>query len=370
VIFLVSCKTLREYLADIAPPYLEADWDNSGPQILSGREQVGAVMIGLDPSLDFISTGVEAGADLLLTHHPLIFSRLSKIDRNTLTGKKVCSLIENQLDLIAIHTPMDQSSSGLSQGLADRLELNSTSPLKPAGKANLFKLEVFVPETVKEKVLSALLDAGAGRVGNYSDSYYSSSGQGHFKPLESSDPYTGEKNRAQSTEEVKLEFMVRKKFRTRVVSALERSHPYEEPGFSLYETDRQETGLGLGRLGKWDEERDLGEVKSLVNRTLGVDREEIKTSGKLTEPIKWIGASPGAGGEAIKPARRAGLELLITGELDYHERQEAVETGLTVMEIGHYHSEKVFVPWTRDLLRERFDSDELTIELYEEEDKS
>ncbi|MFB6215034.1 MAG: Nif3-like dinuclear metal center hexameric protein, partial [Candidatus Bipolaricaulia bacterium] len=79
-----------------------------------------------------------------------------------------------------------------------------------------------------------------------------------------------------------------------------------------------------------------------------------------------VASSPGSGGAAVKPARDSGVGLLITGELDYHERLEACESGLTVIEVGHYHSEKVFTPWVRDLLRERFTGDELQIEFHEE----
>ncbi len=370
MIFLVLYRTLRGYLEELAPSYLEADWDNSGPQVDPNREKVEKLLIGLDPTLDLILQGAETGADLLLTHHPLIFSGLDKIDRNTLTGKKIFSLIENELGLISIHTSMDQSSRGISQGLAERLKLKSTRPLKPITGTNLLKLEVFVPEEQEEKVTKALLEAGAGEIGNYSDSYYRSRAEGNFKPGESADPYTGRQNETASTEEVKLEFLLKRKFQNRVISTLNRVHPYEQPGFSLVKTERREDGVGLGRLGKWDGKKSMNEIQSLIENSLNVSSDEIKLSGAPTEPVEWVGTSPGAGGEAVKPTLQSGAKLLITGELDYHERGDAVENGLAVIEVGHYHSEKVFMGWLRDLLREKFTSSELTIELYEEEDKS
>ncbi|MCF7876040.1 Nif3-like dinuclear metal center hexameric protein [Candidatus Bipolaricaulota bacterium] len=361
---------MRGYLEELAPSYLEADWDNSGSQVDPNQEKIEKVLIGLDPTLDFILQGRGTGADLLLTHHPLIFSRLDKIDRNTLTGKKIFSLIENGLGLISIHTPMDQSSRGISQGLAERLKLKSTRPLKSITGANLFKLEVFVPEGQEEKVTEALLEAGAGEIGDYSDSYYRSRAEGNFKPGESADPYAGRQNETTSTKEVKLEFLLKRKFQDRVISTLNRVHPYEQPGFSLVKTERKEDGVGLGRLGKWDGERNMNKIQSLIEKSLNVSPDEITLSGNPTEPVEWVGTSPGAGGEAVKPTLQSGAKLLITGELDYHERGDAVENGLAVIEVGHYHSEKVFIEWTRDLLRENFTSSELTIELYEEEDKS
>ncbi len=370
VIFLVLYSTLLDYLEEIAPPYLEADWDNSGPQIDPGQESLEKVLIGLDPTENLITTGIEKEADLLITHHPLIFSPLNKVDTSAPTGKKLLSLARNRTGLTAIHTPFDQSGRGLSGALAERLELELTRPLKSLGESNLLKLEVFVPESEEEKVVESLVKAGAGEVGNYRESYYRLEAGGHFKPMESAEPYLGRGERTQSTQEVKLEFLVRRKFKKRILSTLTSVHPYEEPAFSLLETERREGNVGLGRIGKWERARDLSRAKNFVARSLRIEEKEISASGELAGPVEWVATSPGAGGEAIDPALNSSLELLITGELDYHERLEALERGLVVMEVGHRNSEKIFTPYLRELLRERFTPDELTIEVSEEVDKS
>ncbi len=112
MIFLVRYSTLLEFLEEIAPPYLESKWDNSGPQVTPDQENIDKILIGLDPSLELIEKGVRKEADLLLTHHPLIFSSLKNLDQESLTGQKIFSLIHNRMGLISIHTPFDQSEKG------------------------------------------------------------------------------------------------------------------------------------------------------------------------------------------------------------------------------------------------------------------
>jgi len=366
VIFLVLYATLREYLEEIAPSYLASDWDNSGPQVDLNQEKIERVLIGLDPTIELINQGIKKEADLLITHHPLIFSELKKLDSNSLTGSKILTLIQNDLGLLSIHTSFDRSAKGLSLGLAKRLQLTSTEPLESSKGPNLFRLVVFVPESEEEEVIEELSNAGAGKTENYRNSYYKSTVKGSFTPSKNAEPYVGRPDQTESTEEIKLEFLVCPKYKRKVTSALYRSHPYEEPGFLFEETERPDPNVGLGRLGKWGTKKDLKDIKSVVSNGLNLKEEQISVHGSITNPIQWVATSPGAGGAAIDPAMNSGVDLLITGELDYHERLEAQERGLTVMEIGHFHSEKVFAPWLKKLLRDQFDSEELKIELHGE----
>jgi dinuclear metal center YbgI/SA1388 family protein len=367
VIFLVLYRTLQNYLEKIAPSYLESDWDNSGPQVTTNQETLEEILIGLDPTTEFIEKGIARESDLLITHHPLIFSELEKLDGGTLTGKKLMDLASYGMDLLAIHTPFDVSARGLSHGLAKRLQLEKLTPLKTSSAPNLLKLSVFVPKTGEEMVKEALVESGAGEVGNYRESYYKSRAEGSFRATESADPSRGEAGETEKTEEVKLEFLLSPKYRRKVVSALHGVHPYEEPGFSLEETERQEPGVGLGRIGEWRDSRGPDEVKSLIAASLEMSRKKIRFTGNLEEKIKRVATSPGAGGPAVNPAIDSEVDLLITGELDYHERTDARERGLAIMEVGHFHSEKVFVPRLKELLREEFSPEALSIELFEGE---
>ncbi len=366
VIFLVLHRTLQKYLEKIAPSYLESDWDNSGPQVELDQEELEEVLIGLDPTIEFIEKGVEAGTDLLITHHPLVFSELNKLDLNSPTGQKIDTLTRNRVGLTAIHTPFDRSARGLSQGLAKTLGLGNLSPLKRSKSPDLLKLTVFVPKADEERVKDALLESGAGTLGSYRNSYYRSEAEGNFTPTEDANPELGQPGRTKKTQESRLEFLLSPKYRDEVLSTLKRVHPYEAPGFSIEETKRKDQKVGLGRLGEWDQSMDLDEITSLVANRLETSKDDMIVTGELTGSISRVATSPGAGGEAVNSALGSGVELLITGELDYHERLEASERGLTVIEAGHFNTEKVFIPRLKELLREEFSPEALEIDLYGE----
>lgn len=366
VIFLVRQRALYSFLDNLAPPYLESDWDNSGPQVDLDRETIEKIMIGLDPTLELIQKGVKEGADLLITHHPLIFSELDKLDLGSLTGGKIESLLKNDIGLLAVHTPFDLAARGLSHGLGKTLQLNDLTPLTNPADANLLKLTVFVPEDDEEKVKKGLLKADAGQVGNYRNSYYRTESRGFFAPTESADPDRGTPGRVEETDEIKLEFLLKKERRPEVLSTLKRLHPYEEPGFSIEEIQRNDPEVGLGRVGRWGRSKNPGEIREFLGNRLNMDEEDLKITGNLPEEVTWVAASPGAGGSAVKPAASSRADLLVTGELDYHERLEASERGLVVVEAGHYNSEKVFIPWLKELLREEFSPEDLEIDLYGE----
>jgi len=364
VILLVTYKAIQEFLDYIAPPYLEEEWDNSGIQIKHNLQKVNTLLIGLDPTLDFVRKGIEDNADILISHHPLFFNPLTGIDTTSLIGKKVAELVSNQIGLLSIHTPFDLAENGLSQALAEKLNLRSIHTLQSSDVARLLRLVVFVPKSYENEITSGLLGLGLGKVGKYKNSYYRSDSEGFFEPSESASPDVGKTDQKQCTKESRLEFLLKPQLKGRAISKLLDIHPYEEPAYTLEKTERIDWDVGLGRTGQLKKPTDYNQVIHFIRTSFNVKENEIIKTGKPGKPINTIAVSPGAGGSSIKPALSAGVDLLVTGELDYHERLEAEETGLAVLELGHYNSEKIFVPWLSQLLEEEFSESKLKIHQY------
>lgn len=91
------------------------------------------------------------------------------------------------------------------------------------------KLEIFVPQGHVEKVRDALVETGVGVIGNYDHCFAISQVQGSFRPLEGSDPFDGKVGRISITVEYKLEVNCRREVVKEAITAVRRSHPYEEP---------------------------------------------------------------------------------------------------------------------------------------------
>ena len=101
--------------------------------------------------------------------------------------------------------------------------------------SNILKIVVFVPKTHLKKVILAIGDAGAGRIGNYSHCTFTSSGIGRYKPLDGAKPFIGKVDEFESVKEEKLEFICNRSISKKVISEMRKAHPYEEVAFDIYE---------------------------------------------------------------------------------------------------------------------------------------
>jgi hypothetical protein len=97
------------------------------------------------------------------------------------------------------------------------------------------KLVVFVPAAALDRVRDALFEAGAGRIGEYERCSWYTEGTGTFRGGEGTQPAVGEAGREERVPELRLETVFPAENRERVVDALCRAHPYEEPAFDVYE---------------------------------------------------------------------------------------------------------------------------------------
>ncbi len=131
---MTTVQDILDYVQSLAPAYMKEDWDNAG--LLCGRSdrQVKTVLVALDPFDSIIDEAVSLGADLIVTHHPLIFrDRLTAINDSTPLGRSLLRLIENRIAAINAHTNYDCAPGGVNDILADTLGLENIQVLNPSG---------------------------------------------------------------------------------------------------------------------------------------------------------------------------------------------------------------------------------------------
>ena len=97
----------------------------------------------------------------------------------------------------------------------------------------MYILVVYVPESYIEQVKEALFSAKAGKCGNYDRCCWQILGQGQFRPLEGSHPFSGKKGRQESINEYRLEMIVEDPYIPHVLQSLLKNHPYEKPAYHL-----------------------------------------------------------------------------------------------------------------------------------------
>ena len=116
-------------MENFAPNYLKEDFDNVGLMVGDREKDVNRVILALDCTLDVIEEAKENKADLIITHHPLIFRKPSNITTDTLQGKKIIELIKNDISLYSSHTNLDSSLNGLNHTIAKLLGFNESKIL-------------------------------------------------------------------------------------------------------------------------------------------------------------------------------------------------------------------------------------------------
>ncbi len=131
----VRLAEIIQVLEGIAPASLAEEWDNVGLQLGDPRALVRSVWVALDPSPAVVSGACRSGADLLITHHPLFFRPMERIDLQTPLGAIVAQAVRDGLSVVAVHTNLDAVSKGLNDLLARRLGLRGLRPLIPSRSA-------------------------------------------------------------------------------------------------------------------------------------------------------------------------------------------------------------------------------------------
>ena len=150
---MTTVADILNFIEGIAPPYMKMDWDNCG--LLCGRKnkEIRKILVALDPFRNVIQEAIDLGADLIVTHHPLIFRNpLMAVNEDTETGRCVLELMEHGIAAINAHTNLDLVPGGVNDVLAQTLGLQDIQIINPIENYGLLRCG-----TVTEQPLPAFL---------------------------------------------------------------------------------------------------------------------------------------------------------------------------------------------------------------------
>lgn len=348
----IKCQTIAGILDELAPRSLAESWDNVGLLTGDGRKTVNRVMVCLDAPEWVIEEAIENKVDMIISHHPMIFSGIKRVNTDTAIGRKLIRLIKNDISLYCLHTNFDIVSGGLNDIFARELGFSQWTIIEETYREKLLKLVVYVPAGHEDSVADAICLAGAGYIGKYSNCTFRSRGTGTFEPQEGTKPFIGSVGSLERVEEFRVETIVPEKRLSKVIGAMLKVHPYEEAAYDIFETKNEGQVMGLGRIAELERETTLstlaGNVKALLNA------ESIRYAGDSNRNIKKVALLNGSGSKFISSARFAGADVLITGDMQYHSILDALEMGLCVIDAGHYATEKIMMKYITDFLKNRF----------------
>lgn len=236
------CRDLLARIEASFPKEAAMGFDNVG--LLSGRyeKEVNKVFISLDVSIGAIDEAIKWGADLLITHHPIIMGNsIDSVTNDNYIGKRLIKLIQNDISYYAMHTNHDALS--LSDLMSDLM--------------GLVDCEILCPNESTDCLLTL-----------------------------------GE-------------------------------------------------SIGIGRIGRLTSNVSLRECCEVVKDKFNL--KEVRVFGDLEKEVYKIAVSPGSGRSAVGPAIRAGADVLIAGDILHHDGLEAKDSGLAIIDAGHYGTEHIFI---------------------------
>jgi dinuclear metal center YbgI/SA1388 family protein len=331
----------------IAPFGYAEEWDNVGLQVGDPGAAAGRIMVALDSGYAAVEAAVAAGCQVLLTHHPFLFKPLKKISLTDPLGRLLALALKNDLAVISLHTNYDSADEGLNDLLAGRLGVEGGVPLQVTGSEELVKLAVFVPQGHEESVLEALFRC-SGVIGAYRDCSFRAPGIGTFTPLAGATPFLGTVGVREEVEESRVEVLLRREAMPAALKALRQAHPYEEPAYDLYPLLNRGPVHGLGRIGTLPAALPLGEFARQVKKRLGAAG--LRLVGDPGSLVQKVAVCGGSGSSLLRTARQQGADLLVTGDVKYHEAREAEDLGIALLDAGHFATEVLMVQGFADRL--------------------
>lgn len=349
----VNGKNLAKLIEAQFPKELAESWDNVGFLVGSPNARAEKVMMALELTPEVVEEAIEKNVDLICVHHPLIFKPMKVITDETEVGQMIKTLMQHRMTVYAAHTNLDAGEGGTGAYMAEMLELERCEPLQVTSSTAYVKLVVFTPVEHTEAVAKVIAEAGGGEIGNYEACHFYAEGMGGFKPIEGANPYIGVVDEMTHVKEHRLEIIVPKAQIKHVVTEMIKVHPYEVPAFDIVPLDNVIEQYGIGMIGYFDEAQSFEELVDNIKDMLEI---EVVRGVKVSDhPIRKVAVCPGAGTEYIEKASAEGCDVLITGDLKYHEAQLARSLRISVIDAGHYETERPFmVEWAR-LLREACD---------------
>lgn len=242
-------------LEQLSPLKYAMTWDNVG--LLVGREEkeVKTIMIALDATDEVIDQAISKNVDMLITHHPLIFSSMKRITEDGFIGSRILKLIGNDISYYAMHTNFDVA--GMAEAAADKIDLIDREVLEP----------IYIEE--------------------------------------------------------------------------------DEKSINIIESNQYKT-QGIGRTGNFIKVMTLEECARFVKQRF--DLEYVTVSGELTSKIDRVSISTGSGKSFVEKAIKQKAQLLITGDIDHHTAIDAKARGLSIIDAGHFGTERFMVSYVKDYL--------------------
>lgn len=354
----MKLKEITDCLEMYAPLIYQEDYDNAGLLCGNKNMKITGALICLDSTEEVIDEAIANNCNLVIAHHPIIFSGLKKINGDNYIERVIIKAIKNDIAIYASHTNLDNVYDGVNDKIAEMLGLEKRKVLAHSPKALLKKLITYCPHGFAEQVRNAMFKAGAGSIGDYDECSFSSRGTGTFRARKGTNPFVGEVGVRHREEEEKIELICPTHRESYIIEAMKKAHPYEEVAYELHPMTNMNNRIGAGVIGELPTE--VGEVDFLNFLKKTMKAEGIRYTALRGKKIKRVAVCGGSGSFLLNDAIAKEADIFVTSDFKYHQFFDA-EGKIVIADIGHYESEQFTNQLFYDILRKKFSTFALLI---------
>ena len=333
---------------------LAQEWDSVGLVCGDPDETVDSITISVDATAAVVAEVPDRG--LLLAHHPLLLRGVDTVAASTAKGALLHQMIRTGRALFTAHTNADAASPGVSDALAEALELEVDEVLAPlpAGR-DLDKWVVYVPAENADAVREAIFAAGGGHIGDYSHCSWSVAGTGQFLPHDGASPVIGSVGTVERVPEERVEVIAPARLRGHVLAAMRAAHPYEEPAFDIFALAPVPGNVGLGRVGSLPTPEPLSAFVSRVCDALPTTSWGVRAAGEADATVSRVAVCGGAGDSLLDVVAGADVHAYVTADLRHHPADEHRRASdVALVDVAHWASEFPWCTQAAELLRGEF----------------
>ncbi|MFZ7126357.1 MAG: Nif3-like dinuclear metal center hexameric protein [Desulfobacterales bacterium] len=344
---------LLDIIEELAPSALAEPWDNVGLQLGSRDWPIRRLTVALDPTLQVVAEACGNGADALVTHHPLLISPVRCFDLDNPLGKVIQLAVENRMAILSAHTNLDSASGGLNDVLAARLDLRNVKVLQPSEGARKARLEVTFRECGAENAAGEVIDAirnlfaSSRRSGAEENRLIGVSTMPEaLSPEECAGMGGAQVRRVEAVLDNWRIPGILKQLRDRITTTpiFAASTPVSHPS----------ADQGLGRTGDLDSPLPLDELAVRIKSRLNL--QNVRMVGDAKRTVRKVALCTGSGASLLPVFFASGADVMITGDVRYHDARTVEENDRCLLDIGHFESEHLIVDVLGRQLRERIEN--------------
>ena len=321
----------------IAPQQFAEEWDNVGLQTGSLTWPVAKIWVALEPSLHVVQAACQDHADLLITHHPLLFKPLTRVDYDSVLGQILQLSLNHRLGIFAAHTNYDSVRGGLNDVLAQHIGLRRSRPLVPAHQSKLHRVCVYLP-TDTTAYLPAECPDGIHYVvyGNPHHATFRLQSE-RTKPSNSPSMVSFEQKQPNSESWLCHEYVISKTSLKDLLAKLQSVMETHGGCCHIHRLLADDPDHGIGRIGKLKQACRLKDLMHKLKTALNL--QNIKAAGDPEMVVENVALCTGSGSGLLKQFVASPAQVYITGDLRYHEACTITEIGKGLIDIGHFGSE-------------------------------